>query len=322
MNVLVMGGTEFVSSSLVKYLLSKEYTVDIFTRGKRPIKYIGIRNYFKGDRNSKNDLKKCLGSMIYDVIYDISAYTKEDIEKLVSVIDKRDLKRYVFCSSGAVYSPSLEMISENFPTAQNANWGTYGLNKKLAEHYLFNLYEKEKFPITIFRPTYIYGEGNNLYREAYLFERILKGKDIPIPFGNNSKNQFIHIDDLVRVFECALLNQKSIGKVYNVTNPEIIGWEDLVNEAMDVIGSKVEIVKVKSIDMQNYKIDHVRRFFPFRDVTSLLNIDNLINDELYTPKIDLKEGLIKAYNWYEHVKPELKDESMTMVEIALSSINK
>lgn len=34
MNILVMGGTEFVSASLTKYLIAKGYTVDIFTRGK------------------------------------------------------------------------------------------------------------------------------------------------------------------------------------------------------------------------------------------------------------------------------------------------
>lgn len=33
MKILVMGGTEFVSNSLTKYLISKGYTEDIFTRG-------------------------------------------------------------------------------------------------------------------------------------------------------------------------------------------------------------------------------------------------------------------------------------------------
>ncbi|MBU3130132.1 hypothetical protein [Clostridium tagluense] len=36
MKILVMGGTEFVSSALTKYLISKGYIVDIFTRGIKP----------------------------------------------------------------------------------------------------------------------------------------------------------------------------------------------------------------------------------------------------------------------------------------------
>ena len=103
MKILVMGGTEFVSSSLTKYLISKGYIVDIFTRGIKLIKYDGIRKHLKGDRKSIEDLKVNISNESYDYIFDISAYVKEDVEKLVAILNKDNLKRYVFCSSGAVY---------------------------------------------------------------------------------------------------------------------------------------------------------------------------------------------------------------------------
>lgn len=158
MKILVMGGSEFVSSSLTKYLISKGYIVDIFTRGIKPTKYDGIRNHLKGDRKSIENLQANISSESYDYIFETSAYTKEDVQKLITILNKENLKRYVFCSSGSVYIPSDEIVTEEFTRGENANWGSYGLDKKKAEDYLLGLWEDEKFPVTIFRPTYIYGK--------------------------------------------------------------------------------------------------------------------------------------------------------------------
>lgn len=312
MKVLVMGGTEFVSSSLAKHLISKGYTVDIFTRGIKEIKYEGIRKHLKGDRKLIEDLERNLSDERYDYVFDISAYVKDDVKKLVKVLNRDNLKRYVFCSSGAVYVPSEEMITEDFARGENYNWGSYGLDKKEAEDYLFEMWEIEKFPITIFRPTYIYGEENNLYREAYLFDRISNGLDIPIPSGNK-KTQFIHISDLVKVFESAIKADKSIGQAYNVTHPDIITWNTLVNIVMGVVNKKVNTVEV---DEERENIN-TREYFPFRNVTYLLDTKKSEEHGLYMPKLNLSEGLGITFNYYCKNKPKLKDARMNKLELVL-----
>ena len=312
MKVLVMGGTEFVSSSLTKYFISKGYIVDIFTRGVKPIKYDGIRKHLKGDRKSIGDLSLNISNESYDYIFDISAYVKEDVQKLISILNKDNLKRYVFCSSGAVYKASGEVIVEEFARGENANWGSYGLDKKNAEDYLLRLWKDEKFPVTIFRPTYIYGEENNLYREAYLFDRVSKGLDVPIPNGN-IETQFIYISDLVKVFESAMGTDRTVGQAYNITHPEIVTWQKLVETTMKVVNRKVNIKKVDS-----EKINIIpREYFPFRNVTYLLDTKKALDDGLYMPQIDLFEGLQLAYNWYCKAKPEIKDATMNKIDLVL-----
>lgn len=315
MNVLVMGGTEFVSSSLAKYLISKGYTVDIFTRGIKEIKYKGIRKHLKGDRKLIKDLEKNLLVESYDYVFDISAYVKDDVKKLIKVLNRDNLKRYVFCSSGAVYVPSEKMISEDFTRGENYNWGSYGYDKKEAEDYLFEVWEKEKFPITIFRPTYIYGEGNNLYREAYLFDRISKGLAVPIPSGNK-KTQFIHINDLVKVFESSIKTEKSIGQAYNVTHADIITWNNLVNIVMRIVNKKVNIIEV---DEEKENIN-TREYFPFRNVTYLLDTKKLEEHGLYMPNLTLGNGMELAFNYYCKTKPQLKDIRMNKIEAVLNSM--
>ncbi|MBC8059678.1 MAG: NAD-dependent epimerase/dehydratase family protein [Clostridiaceae bacterium] len=303
--ILIMGGTTFVSSSLAKFLIRKGYVVDILTRGLISIDYEGFREHLTCNRKSKNQIQQVLKERIYDFIFDISAYSKEDVEILLSSIDTSRLKRYIFCSSGAVYKPTNLEMQEYFEKGENPNWGKYGIDKKEAEDFIIN----SGVPYIIFRPTYIYGENNNLYREIYFFDRIKSNKTIPMPYGNNSKTQFIHIEDLVRVFESAMHN-KNCCKTYNVTNSELISWEDFIKACGEVIG---ENPVIKKIDITPINIE-TRSYFPFRDINYMLNIERLVEDDLYVPIISLKEGLRKTYEWYIDKNPKLKDLRMNKVE--------
>ena len=60
-----MGGTQFVSSSLAKYLIEKGYNVDIFTRGINALNYKGYSNHLKGNRKDVNDLTNLLKDKKY-----------------------------------------------------------------------------------------------------------------------------------------------------------------------------------------------------------------------------------------------------------------
>lgn len=299
--ILIMGGSNFISKSLAKYLIRNGYCVDILTRGQRIIDYEGFNEHIICDRKLKEEMQNVLSKKKHDFIFDISAYTKEDVEILLTSIDKTNLKKYIFCSSGAVYKPNTDFLSEQSQTGENYNWGMYGLNKKDAEDFII----ESGIPYIIFRPTYIYGQGNNLYREAYFFDRIAEKKAIPMPFGNNIKTQFIHIDDLVKVFESAM-NNKNASKIYNVTNPEVISWKYFISTCGDIAGKEPII---KEIPVSTIKLEP-RSYFPFRDVTYLLDTTKLEDDGFYFPNISLKEGLEKTYKWYLNTECDINDIRM------------
>lgn len=302
-NILIMGGSTFVTSSLAKHLIEKGYIVDILTRGLKEIKYSGYRKHIICDRKNKNELKRSLENNDYKFIFDISAYTKEDVEILLSCVNISKLGKYIFCSSGAVYEESNKIINESCKIGENKNWGKYGTDKKEAEDFIINA----DIPYAIFRPTYIYGDENNLYREGYFFDRIKEKKIILVPYGKNTTTQFIYIKDILKVFESAMYSRKSKG-IYNVTNPEIVSWEDLIKACSLILK---EGVNMRNIESNKYE---VRRYFPFRDVTYMLSIENLINDGLYVPKTSLMEGLEKTYKWYIENNIKLEDNRMNRIE--------
>ncbi|WP_027339238.1 NAD-dependent epimerase/dehydratase family protein [Halonatronum saccharophilum] len=314
MKILVMGGTEFVSRAMAMHLIERGYQVDIFTRGRREVDYKGVRDHIKGDRRSLESLREGLSGRSYDGVFDITAYNKEDLRLLTSVLERDKLKRYIFCSSMTVYKEKEGVISDDSPRGFNPNWGNYGLDKMRAEDYLFKLCEEEGLAVTIFRPAYIYGEGNNLYREGYFFDRIEEGLSIPIP-ARDTINHFIHIEDLVKLFESALYSSEAVGRGYSLSYPQKVTWEYLVESAIEAVGKEVE---VKRIDYDKLGL-HPREFFPFRDITHLLSVESLGEDGLYTPQINLQEGLERAYRWYSDKRPKLDDPRMDKVEYVLES---
>ena len=95
MKILVMGGTRFVGKSLVGKLLSKNYDIDIFTRGNKsnPEK----TNLIKGDRNNSEDIVK-LRNEKYDVVFDISGRELEQTKLLIENLDN-SFQRYIYVSS-------------------------------------------------------------------------------------------------------------------------------------------------------------------------------------------------------------------------------
>lgn len=304
-SILVMGGNDFIGSALAEYLIKCGYKVDILTKGKKEVKLKGSGKHFLCNRDDISHLKKILSKKSYEYIYDMTAYSKNDIKNLIGCINLKNLKKYVVLSSGAVYKDSSKQAREDNEKGENKNWGKYGLDKKEAEDYIIN----SDIPYIIIRPTYIYGPNNNLYREIYFFERILQEKKIPVPHGKNVITQFIYIDDLVKVLE-SLTHNDRVREAYNVTNPQLISWNDLIQTCGEVV-KKSPIVKLVDINNVNFE---ERQYFPFRNIDYNLDIDKLIEHGLYIPNVLLKEGLKKTYKWYLSTKPKLQDKKMSKVD--------
>lgn len=310
MNLLIMGGTEFVSQSMAEYFVEKSYDVSILTRGTSDKTVAGVTHHFKADRKNPSDLKQ-LENYSFDYIIDINAYTKEDVELLINHIDKSQLKRYVFCSTGGVYLQSSHVLTEDDPVGHNELLGTYGINKLEAENYLRSLYESEGFPACMFRPTYIYGELNNIYREAYFFDKISQRQVIPVPQSSNQM-QFLHIEDLVKFAESLLTNDKVIGQSYNITNDDFITFDDIIEISEKVVGKKAELVKINDKDIVSTS------YFPFYDMPYMLSIDKLKRDGLHIPKYDLYQGLKRTYAWYKEEKPKNLKHRMDNLDMVIN----
>lgn len=310
MRVLVLGGTQFVGRAVTEELVARGWDVSILTRGIRPSAPAGIGRWYRADRRDASGWGALAGER-FDAVVDVSAYAAADVEPVLDALRFDDGARYVLVSSGAVYRPSDRPLAEDAPTGENEHWGPYGLGKLEAERLLVDRQPRCCYALSIVRPAYLYGPGNNLFREAYLFDRLERGLPVPVPSGG-TRTQFALIDDAARMLAALAEPVRWSVEAFNCAHPEAIGWDALVRAAARAAGVEPRIAHVGCSDALE-----ARSFFPFRDCTYLLDVRKAARFGLPSPQTALEEGMGRAYAWYRERRPALSDPKMDRIEEAL-----
>ena len=279
MNVLITGGTTFVSKYAAEYFINRGDRVSVLNRGSRA-QVEGVEHI----RADRLNLSGALEGRSFDTVLDITAYTAGDIRALL--LSGVSFKDYVFISSSAVYPDTApQPFTEETPCGENSVWGSYGINKLEAERYL-----TENVPgAYILRPPYFYGKYDNLYREAFVFDCAMKDRPFYIPGEGNMRLQFYNVADLCRFIEI-LLTKRPSDRVFNVGNPETVTVREWVELCYRAAGRKVEL---RSVD----KLVPQRGYFPFYDYEYVLDVSR--QTELMSEMVPLEQGLFGEFEWYK-----------------------
>jgi dTDP-glucose 4,6-dehydratase len=249
-NILVTGGTIFVSKFVAQYFSSKkfcdEYQVYVLNRNN----HLQVENVILIN-SSRQNLGSKLEQFNFDIIIDITSYTKEDVKSILDSLgsSKEKIEKYILLSSSAVYPETLDLpFKETDELGKNIFWKDYGINKIEAEKYL-----QENFSnYFILRPPYLYGPENNVYRETFVFDCAENDRKFFIPENENMKLQFFYIEDLCKVIENILIKNPS-QKIFNLGNENTISILDWVKLCYQVVGKNLEVVSVsKNISQRNY----------------------------------------------------------------------
>lgn len=286
MKILVTGGTVFVSKYVARYYVNKGYEVYVLNRNSRP-QVEGV-HLLEADRHN---CKEVLKGHYFDAVFDVTAYTAEDIKDLLAGLE--GFGQYIMISSSAVYPDTNEQpFTEGQSVGLNKFWGQYGTDKIAAEEALLQVVPKAY----ILRPPYLYGPMNNVYREAFVFECAEKGRKFYIPKDGNMKLQFFHVEDLCKVMD-AILEKEPAEHIINVGNEETVSILDWVKMCYDVVGTPLEIVNVDGAVEQ-------RKYFSFYDYEYKLEVSR--QKALLNETMDLRDGLQGAYEWYKNNKGEVR----------------
>ena len=276
--VLVTGGTQFVSRYVAQYYVDKGFEVYVLNRNTRP-QSRGVV-LIEGDRHSMGDK---LRKYHFDAVFDVTAYNAEDVNCLLDALGGFD--DYFLISSSAVYPETApQPFTEEISAGENKIWGTYSTGKVQAEKAL-----QDRVPSAyILRPPYLYGEGNNVYREAFVFDCALKDRKFYLPKDGGMKLQFFYVGDMCRFMDI-LLEKHPENRIYNVGNEESVTirrWAELCYEA---VGKKAEFVNVNS------NIDQ-RQYFSFYDYEYTLDVSK--QKELMSATTPFCDGLKVSFEWY------------------------
>lgn len=275
--ILVTGGTVFVSRYIAEYYVAKGYDVYVLNRNsKEQSKGVTL---IEADRH---DLGEILREYRFDTVID-TAYTSNDVEMLLNALG--EYKDYVLISSSAVYPEyAPQPFKEDSTLAVNKYWGKYGTDKIEAEYALL----KRNPNAYILRPPYLYGQMNNVYREAFVFDCALAGRKFYLPKDGEMKLQFFHIHDLCRFID-VLLEVRPSQRIFNVGNRDAISVREWVELCYNAAGKQAAFVNVlQDVEQRNY--------FSFYAYEYYLDVSSQY--ELMGDVKSLEQGLKESYNWY------------------------
>lgn len=294
MKILITGGTVFVSRFAAEYYVARGHDVYVLNRNTKP-QPDGVK-LITADRNA---LGNTLKNMFFDAVLDVTAYTAEHVRSLIDAIGGFD--EYILISSSAVYPDHAPMpFTENTERGANKFWGEYGLNKIAAEDAALSLFPRAY----IIRPPYIYGEYNNIYREAFVFDCADAGLPFYIPGDGSMPLQFVHVEDICRFSEI-LLTRKPARNIYNIGN-SIVTATEWVQACYAATGKSLLFEHVRS-DVEQ------RLYFPFYAYSYAL--DDSHAKILMPDRIGLYDGIKRTYAQY------CKDKSIVKRKDYLKFIN-
>lgn len=307
---LVIGGTLFIGRALVRRLLERGDRVTILHRGKSN-PFAGKTDEIHCDRNDVEAVRSALAGrrfdIVYDNVYDWQRGTTAEQVQAAAEACREGLSRYIFTSSVAAYEPG-ENLAEDAALAAPDSPDLYARNKANTERMLFRLHRESGFPAVTLRPPYIYGPENPFYREAFFWDRLLRGRPIIIPGNGLRAMQFVLADDLARAAILAAETAAASGRAYNIANPTVISQRELVDALARACGRTPKKVHISRglIERAGGKVfDPPYYFGQYFDMPPITQDASRAKEELGFGATPFDEGLAGTVEAYlREIRPE------------------
>ncbi|MDT2811263.1 NAD-dependent epimerase/dehydratase family protein [Enterococcus asini] len=271
MKYLVTGGAGFIGSNLTNMLVKKGHEVvviDDLSMGKvENLNDLGKVEFIKGSITNKELMKSILTKYQFDYVFHLAAVASvaDSVERpvethevnynaVLNILDlirkhQRNLKRFVFASSAAVYGDDPELPKKE--TSSIKPMTQYAVDKFAAERTAINFNNLYNVPASAVRFFNVYGPNQNpespysgvisILLDRYT--RNLKGENIVFTlFGDGSQvRDFIFIEDVLHALLLVSESEISLGQVFNVGTENETDLNQVIMELNEIYGFDLPI---------------------------------------------------------------------------------
>lgn len=231
------------------------------------------------------------------------AYTGENetqvIERLFHQAHQKGIKRILFCSTAMVVGRSHQaMISEATEASPQSQ---YEKEKSRVEKAILS--HAWKMPISILRPTAVFGPGgkNLLFAMPDFYADNLKSKFRRILFGRR-KMHLLSVHNLVSaILHLAFLDESHLEKIYQVTDDEspLSRFDHFYREFLEFQGKPLR----STFSLPVFPAWLLSLFLRWGG-RSLINPKTTFNQQRlrksgFKPSVELKEAYREFFEWYQ-----------------------
>jgi nucleoside-diphosphate-sugar epimerase len=237
--VLVTGAGGFVGGWLVDTL---------FLEGKQPVR-AGIRTWTTAARIGRLpveiapcnivDPKEVAAAMegvdaVVHCAVGTAEATVDGTRNMLEAALRNGVKRFVHISTVDIYGDTDGIVDEATPFKRTGE--QYGETKIQAEEACWE-YLKKGLPVTILRPTIVYGPYNKLWIAKFA-ERIMSGRWGTFGSLGDGTCNLLYVDDLARAIRLALTKDEAVGEAFNVSGAESITWNLYFERLNSALGNE------------------------------------------------------------------------------------
>jgi len=298
-SLLIFGITGELGSRVAQLAIAGGHKVYGVSRGTNTRAQADITGaeIFTGNKLDRDFLKNTLSKLPVDAVLD-TVPNPDSIRNIQEFFPQA--KNVFLVSSTGTFVPLQVMpADETHPWREENHVNFHGkiANDKLA----LELWEKSGFPVTIFRPTNIIGDGRiplDLYggRDIEFFRALRDSKPVELPDCRQILLQSGCNWDLAKAMFLALgTPEKIAGEIIVISTAQAIRLQDYLQTAMDFLNSKSVI---NWVDADKFHAEHPQyNGLPFLREHMCFDISKARKLLNYTPDYTAREGLLKSLKW-------------------------
>lgn len=303
-SILVTGGAGFIGSNVVHRAVSKfdeVFVVDKLTYAGEKSKLEGCLDdieFVEGDIRDRETLSPLYEKADYVVNLAAESHVDRSIESgdefiqsnvegafaAMDLLREHDVEHFVQMSTDEVYG-SIESgeFTESDPLDPSS---PYSASKASADLFVNACWETYDLPISVLRPTNIFGPRQNREKLIPKFiDRALRGETLPLYGDGENVRQWLYVDDFCTALFDVL--EEADNEIYNVAGPER--------------RSNLEVTKA-IIDRADASEDQIE-FVEDRkghDLRYAISDDKLRCEVGFEPEIGFEEGLDRTFEWFRN----------------------
>jgi UDP-glucose 4-epimerase len=322
---LITGGAGFIGSHLSEAALEKGHRVlvldDLSSGRVENLSRIRQHSRFEFVPESVTN-KHVLAEMVdrADIVYHLAATVgvfniiESPAETIVNNIGgtenvlqmaAKKKKKVIVASTSEVYGkraavPFGEEDDVVFGATSKSRW-SYAASKMVDEFLALAYYREYHVPTVVARLFNCIGP-RQIGRYGMVVPRLLtqaiRGENVTVYGSGQQSRCFTYVSDVVRWLMILGAEDRAVGEVFNLGNPQEITINDLARKIIALTGSKSTIEYIPYEKAYEQGFEDMERRVP--------NINKIVNLTGYSPTVSLEEMLIATRDWLiaEHAEQQ------------------
>ena len=301
-NILITGGTGFVGANFVHRLVKEGYKPTVFIRKKSNLwrlkNIVSKIHILETDLQNTKLLSRQVSRIKPSHIFHLAVYgAQQSIQKdiiqtytqnilssvnLMEVCCKQGFQQYVNIGSSSEYGLKKSAMKEADILQPINHYGATKAAISLAASVFSTTYRLPISTLRLFSP-YGYWEDRRRFIPTLILNAI-KGKRAELSCPSYVRD-FIFIDDVIDALVHFLTSKKHYNEVFNIGSGKQYTLQQVVDEVQDISSNKLKVT------WNDRKSNQLEPTFWKADITKTKKQLN------WKPRISLKQGLQKTYQW-------------------------